>query len=133
MSREISPLESAVITVGSIHGGSKHNIIGDSVKLQLTVRSYSDETRDYLLRRIREISLGLVLTAGMPQELLPEVSIKDEYTPSVYNDPTLTDQAVAVLKSQLGEQNVRPACAPSPHWRAACLRQPHPDSLFLFN
>ncbi|MGD8617514.1 MAG: amidohydrolase [Gammaproteobacteria bacterium] len=86
VSRETSPMESAVITVGSIHGGSKHNIVGESVRLQLTVRSYSDETREYLLRRIREISFGLARTAGLPEDLLPEVRIKDEYTPSVYND-----------------------------------------------
>ncbi|MEN8176800.1 MAG: amidohydrolase, partial [Pseudomonadota bacterium] len=107
VSREISPLESAVITVGSIHGGSKHNIIGDSVKLQLTVRSYSDETRDLLLRRIREMSLGLARTAGLPEELLPVVEIKEEYTPSVFNDPELTGRVVSVLSSELGENQVQ--------------------------
>jgi hippurate hydrolase len=107
VSREVSPLESAVITVGSIHGGSKHNIIGDAVKLQLTVRSYSDETRDYLLRRIREISEGVARTAGLPEGLLPGVQVRDEYTPSVFNDPVLTDRAVAVLSAELGEVNVQ--------------------------
>lgn len=133
VSREISPLESAVITVGSIHGGSKHNIIGDSVKLQLTVRSYSDETRDYLLRRIREISLGLARTTGLPEELLPEVIIRDEYTPSVYNDPALTDQAVAVLKAQLGEQNVLavpPVMAGEDFARYGRTEPPVPSLLF---
>jgi amidohydrolase len=107
VSREISPLESAVITVGSIHGGSKHNIIGESVKLELTVRSYSDETREYLLRRIREISYGIARTAGLSDDLLPEVSIKDEYTPSVFNNPELTDRAVAALATELGDRNVQ--------------------------
>ncbi|MGD8874256.1 MAG: peptidase dimerization domain-containing protein, partial [Gammaproteobacteria bacterium] len=133
VSREISPLESAVITVGSIHGGSKHNIIGDSVKLQLTVRSYSDETRDYLLRRIREISIGLARTAGLPEELLPEVRVKDEYTPSVYNDPSLTDEAAAVLKPELGEQNVRevpPVMAGEDFARYGRTQPPVPSLLF---
>ncbi len=67
VSRELSPLDSAVVTVGSIHGGSKHNIIPDQVKLQLTVRSYADETRKFLLRRIRKISRGIARTAGMPE------------------------------------------------------------------
>ena len=107
VSREISPLEPAVITVGSIHGGSKHNIIGDSVELQLTVRSYSDETREYLLRRIEEISNGVARTAGLPDHLLPEVKVRDEYTPSVFNHPELTDRAVTVLTIELGESNVR--------------------------
>ena len=133
VSREISPLESAVITVGSIHGGSKHNIIGDSVRLQLTVRSYSDETRDYLLHRIREISLGQARTAGLPEELLPEVRIKDEYTPSVYNDPALTDQMSAVLKSALGEQNVQavpPVMAGEDFARYGRTEPPVPSLLF---
>lgn len=107
VSREVSPLEPAVITVGSIHGGSKHNVIGNSVKLQLTVRSYSDKTRDYLLRRITEISLGLARTAGLPEDLLPEVRIEDEYTPSVYNDPELTVKVASILQSEFGDSRVR--------------------------
>jgi amidohydrolase len=107
VSRELSPLDSAVITVGSIHGGTKHNIIPDQVKLQLTVRSYADETRDFLLRRIREISQGIASTAGMPDDKLPMVSIRDEYTPSVYNNPGLVNRIVPVLKSLLGETAVK--------------------------
>ena len=106
VSRELSPLDSAVITVGSIHGGTKHNIIPDQVKLQLTVRSYADNTRDFLLRRIREISQGIARTAGMPDDKLPLVSIRDEYTPSVYNDPELVNRIVPVLESALGETAV---------------------------
>lgn len=106
VSREISPLEPAVITVGSIHGGTKHNVIGDEVKLQLTVRSYSDATRDYLLRRIAEISEGVALTAGLEGELLPRVSIKDEYTPALYNDPAYTERVVTHLRSRMPEGQV---------------------------
>ncbi len=106
ISREISPLESAVITVGSIHGGTKHNIIGNEVKLQLTVRSYSDQSRDFLLKRIEQISHGVAKTAGMPDELLPEVVVKEEYTPSVYNQPEFTQQVVDNLKHVLGNDNI---------------------------
>jgi amidohydrolase len=108
VSRELSPLDSAVITVGSIHGGTKHNIIPDRVMLLLTVRSYADDTREFLLRRIREISQGIARTAGMPEDKLPLVSIRDEYTPSVYNDPGLIRSIVPVLKSVLGEAAVQP-------------------------
>ena len=105
-SREISPLESAVITVGSIHGGTKHNIIGNEVKLQLTVRSYSDQSRDFLLKRIEQISHGVAKTAGMPDKLKPEVVVKDEYTPSVYNQPEFTQQVVNNLEQIIGKDNV---------------------------
>ena len=106
VSREVSPLDSAVITVGSIHGGTKHNIISDEVKLQLTVRSYSDETRNYLLRRIEEISAGVARTAGMPEERLPSVVVRDEYTPAVYNAPELVERALPLLRQSLGEKSV---------------------------
>ncbi len=106
VSREISPLESAVITVGSIHGGTKHNIISNEVKLQLTVRSYSDESRDFLLNRIEEVSHGVAKTAGMPDDLLPQVVVKEEYTPSVYNQPDFTAQVIANLGQAIGANNV---------------------------
>ncbi|MEP4148896.1 MAG: amidohydrolase [Halioglobus sp.] len=106
VSREISPLDSAVVTVGSIHGGTKHNIISDEVRLQLTVRSYSDESRAYLLRRIAEISEGIARTAGMSADQLPIVEIKDEYTPAVYNAPELIETLVPLLEASLGKDAV---------------------------
>ncbi|MFT5521346.1 MAG: amidohydrolase [Enterobacterales bacterium] len=106
VSREISPLESAVITVGSIHGGTKHNIISNGVKLQLTVRSYSDQTRNYLLKRIEEISHGVAKTAGMSDNLLPEVIVQEEYTPSVYNQPEFTQLVIDNLGQAIGKDNV---------------------------
>jgi amidohydrolase len=106
VSRELSPLDNAVVTVGSIHGGTKHNIIPDTVALQLTVRSYSDETRDFLLRRIREISQGIARSAGMSEDRLPRISVRDEYTPAVYNDPDLLDRIIPVLNSTLDENSV---------------------------
>ncbi|TGD72690.1 amidohydrolase [Mangrovimicrobium sediminis] len=106
VSRELPPRETAVVTVGSIHGGTKHNIIPDEVTLQLTVRSYADATRNLLLRRIREISEGVARTAGMPEERLPAVAVKDEYTPAVYNTPALVDKVVPVLQARFGEDAV---------------------------
>jgi amidohydrolase len=107
VSRELSPLDSAVVTVGAIHGGSRHNIIPDEVRLQLTVRSYSDETREFLLRRIREISRGIAQSSGLPDDRLPRITVKDEYTPAVYNDPDLISRIVPVLRSTLGKSAVR--------------------------
>ena len=72
VSREIHPLEPAVVTVGSIHGGTKHNIIPDEVHLQLTLRSYSDEVRAKLIAAIRRIVKGQAIAAG-----LPEASVTD--------------------------------------------------------
>ena len=106
ISREISPLESAVITVGSIHGGTKHNIIGNEVKMQLTVRTYSDQSRDFILKRITEISQGVARTAGLSGSLLPTVKVRNENTPAVYNQPEYTQGLVTTLKSKLGEEQV---------------------------
>ena len=106
VSRELSPLDSAVVTIGSIHGGTKHNIISDEVRLQLTVRSYSDETRAYLLRRIEEVSHGSARTAGMAEDRLPQVTVKDEFTPSVYNSPELVAAVVPLLRNELGDKAV---------------------------
>lgn len=133
VSREISPLESAVITVGSIHGGTKHNVIGNSVKLQLTVRSYSDETRNYLLDRIKEISEGEARTAGLDENLLPIVKVKDEYTPSVLNNPELTDRVVSLLAEKLGKASVRnvpPVMAGEDFARYGRAEPPIPSLLF---
>lgn len=107
VSREISPLEPAVVTVGSIHGGTKHNIIPDFVDLQLTVRSYSDETRASLLSGIKRIVMAQAQVAGLAQDKMPVIKIRDEYTPALYNNPQLTRRVVAVLKNQLGEDNLK--------------------------
>ncbi|MEM7015555.1 MAG: amidohydrolase, partial [Verrucomicrobiota bacterium] len=89
VSRRLNPTDPGVVTVGSIHGGSKHNIIPDEVKLQLTVRSYTDEVRQQLLDGIRQITTDICKTMGCPKEPLIEVD-EEEYTPAAYNDPELT-------------------------------------------
>jgi hippurate hydrolase len=106
VSREIHPVEPGVVTVGSIHAGTKHNIIPDSATLQLTVRSYSDATRETLLNGIRRIAIKNAEAMGFPEDLLPVVEVKDEYTPALWNDPELVARSVAVMKSVIGAANV---------------------------
>jgi hippurate hydrolase len=106
VSREIPPTEPAVVTVGSIHGGTKHNIIPDEAKLQITVRSYSDEVRNSLLSGIERIAMHQALALGFPRERLPQVSIRDEYTPALWNDPALVERGVAVMRAAIGKENV---------------------------
>ena len=106
-SREIDPLQPVVVTVGSIHGGTKHNIIPDEVVMQLTVRSYTDEVRDKTLRAIERIAKGIAQAAGVPEDRAPTVTLKkDEFTPATYNTPELVERVVGVLRKTVGEQNV---------------------------
>lgn len=105
-SREIDPLEPVVVTVGSIHGGTKHNIIPDEVKLQLTVRTYKDETRTQTLDAIERIVKGIAASAGIPKELEPTVKVRDEHTPATYDSPELVDRILPVFRKLLGEENV---------------------------
>ena len=108
VSREIKPIDAGVVTVGSIHGGTKHNIIPDEVKLQLTVRSYTDETRTKLLEGIKRIARGQAIAMGLPDDKLPDVKIADESTPSTYNNPELADRIVNVLKAKLKDVQIIP-------------------------
>ncbi len=105
-SREISPLDAAVVTVGSIHGGTKHNIIPSEVRLQLTLRSYTDEVRNKTISSIKRISRGIAQSAGLPEELYPEISLKDEYTPALYNNPEFTDTVKSIAETAIGKENV---------------------------
>ncbi len=106
VSRELSPLDPGVITVGSIHGGTKRNVIPDSVKLELTVRSYSDPVRKQLLDGISRIATAEARGYGLPDQLLPEITHADRYTPAVYNTPALTDQLLPILRKTLGKEAV---------------------------
>ena len=107
VSRENNPLDPVVITVGSIHGGTKHNIIPDEVKMQITVRTYKSEVREHVLAAIERIAKGIAAAGGMPPERAPIVSIsKDQFCPATYNNPELTKRLVAVWKKSLGDENV---------------------------
>lgn len=103
VSREISPTEPAVLTVGSIHGGTKHNIIPGEVHLQLTLRSYTDQVRRQMIAAIKRITHGLAEAAGVPEDRMPIVEVGDEFTPACYNDPTLTARMAKVVDQWLGE------------------------------
>lgn len=107
VSRENSPLDPAVITVGSIHGGSKHNIIPDEVNLQLTVRAYREEVRKRMLASIERITKGIAQAAGIPEDRAPIIKVSDTmFTAATYNDPALTERLAGVFKQALGEENV---------------------------
>jgi len=106
-SRENNPLDPIVVTVGSIHGGTKRNIIPDEVKMQLTVRTYKKEVRDKALAAIDRIAREIAAAAGVPPERAPVVTVrKDEVCPATYNNPELTKRLVAVWKKSLGDENV---------------------------
>jgi amidohydrolase len=106
-SRENNPLEPIVVTVGSVHGGTKHNIIPDEVKMQLTVRSYKSEVRDRVLRAIDRITKGIATAAGVPPDRAPIVEVlQDQFTPVTYNNPELTRRLVEVWKKALGADKV---------------------------
>ncbi|TNE34182.1 MAG: amidohydrolase [Alphaproteobacteria bacterium] len=106
VSRELDPLDSAVVTVGSFHAGAKHNIISDEAKLQITVRSYSDATRKHVLDGIARIARGEAMAAGLPEQLYPEVTVEEPYTPSTFNDPAFSEQMATSFRNRFGEGRV---------------------------
>jgi amidohydrolase len=107
VSREVDPQDAAVVTVGSIHGGTKHNIIGDSVKLQLTVRSYEDSTRKHVLDGIRRIAEAQAMSAGMPKDKMPIVTIADDPYPATWNTDAQTGRLAELFKATFGKDRVR--------------------------
>ncbi|RYE84455.1 MAG: amidohydrolase [Hyphomicrobiales bacterium] len=106
VSRELDPQAAAVVTVGSIQGGSKHNIIGSEVKLLLTVRSFSPDVRKQLLDGIARIAKGEAIAAGMPEDRMPVMKIKDEFTPSTFNTAPLAARMQALWGTRFGKDRV---------------------------
>lgn len=106
VSRNLKPTEAAVITVGAIKGGIKHNIIPDEVTLKLTVRTYTEAVRKMVHKRIKEISRGVAIAAGLSEDKMPEVIIPDSFTPANYNDPDLVDKMIASAGTAIGKENV---------------------------
>ncbi|MBB3166977.1 amidohydrolase [Simiduia aestuariiviva] len=102
VSREIAPKEPAVITVGSFHAGTKHNIISDEARLQVTVRNDSWETREYLMKAIERVAVNVGRAAGLPEDNLPKVVISDEPTPPTVNNIPLTQRLKATWSAKLG-------------------------------
>ncbi|MDT8068051.1 MAG: amidohydrolase [Terriglobia bacterium] len=105
VSRETSPFDPAVVTVGSIHGGTRGNIIPDEVKLQLTIRSYRDEVREHTMTAIRRICDAEATAAGAPR--MPEIT-NPESVHSTYNDPVLSERLTAALTKSMGADHVLP-------------------------
>lgn len=107
VSRENSPFDPAVVTVGSIHGGTKHNIIPDEVHLKLTVRAYKEDVRKRILASIERITKGIAAAAGIPADRAPIVTVDEsEFTASTYNNPNLTRRIAKALQSVLGKDHV---------------------------
>jgi hippurate hydrolase len=107
VSRETDPQDPAVVTVGSFQAGSKHNIISDEALLLLTVRSYGDETRAKLLDGIERIARGEAITAGMPEDRMPVVTLrKAEFTPATYNSPEFSVEMAKLFESRFGKDRV---------------------------
>jgi amidohydrolase len=108
VSREVDPQDAAVVTVGSFHAGTKHNIISDEAKLQLTVRSFSDKTRAMLLDGIRRIARGEAIVTGVPDDRMPVVKVEEkEFTPSTFNTPDFTQEMGAFLATRFGADRVK--------------------------
>jgi hippurate hydrolase len=103
VSRNKDPFDPAVITVGSIHGGTKHNIIGTSVHMQLTVRTYKDDTRKLVLDGIKRIAENEGRAFDLPEDKLPMVTVSDDFAPSLYDDPALVQKLLPALHAELGD------------------------------
>ena len=107
VSRQESPQDPAVVTVGDIHGGTKRNIIPYEVKMELTTRAFSDHARQVIVDGIRRTAQGVALSAGVPEDRAPIITVlEDESTPVLYNDPALAARVKASLVQALGAKNV---------------------------
>ena len=112
VSRENDPRDPAVVTVGSFHSGTKHNIISDEAKLQLTVRSYKPEVRKALLDGIARIARGEAIAAGLPEDRMPVVHVREaQSTPSVFNTENFTNRARELFTAHFGPERVTNAPA----------------------
>ena len=106
VSRELSPRDPGVVTVGSFHSGTKHNIISDEARLQLTVRNTSEQTRQLLLDGIERIAENMGRVAGLPEDMLPEVVISEESTPPTTNDTALARRLRSAWVARMGVEHV---------------------------
>jgi hippurate hydrolase len=107
VSREKNPLDPAVVTVGSFQAGNKHNIIPEDARLQLTVRTYKPEVRKLLLDGIARISRGEAISAGVPDDRMPVVTIREgQHTPATYNSDKLATRVTELFARQFGPDRV---------------------------
>lgn len=107
VSRQEDPRDPTVVTVGTIQGGTKRNIIPDQVRMELTTRAFTDKSREIVLDGIRNTARGVAVAAGVPDDQAPIVTVlEDESTPVTYNDPALAARVKAALTAALGAKNV---------------------------
>jgi len=106
VSRENSPFDPAVVTVGSIHGGTRGNIIPDEVHLQLTIRTYKEEVRKRILASLERMAKGIAAADGVPPSRAPTVTASEDAYPATYNDPQLTLRLAQIFRNALGKENV---------------------------
>jgi len=107
VSRELKPGVPAVVTVGSIHGGTKRNIIPDEVRLELTLRTFDERVMEQLVKAIRRISEGLARAAGVPEDRLPLITSLPESVGVMRNDPVLTRRIVDAFRTWFGPERLR--------------------------
>jgi amidohydrolase len=107
VARQIDPQQPAVLTVGTIHGGTKRNIIPDEVTMGLTLRAYSDKVRDQIIADVRRTAEGIAVGYGVPEDRMPIVTVsKTEITPATYNDPAFAERLRAIAAAALGADHV---------------------------
>jgi amidohydrolase len=107
VSRQVDPQQPAVLTVGTIHGGLKRNIISEEVMLGLTLRTYSDAVRDQIIAAVKRTAEGVAVAYGMPADRMPVVTVsKSEITPATINDPAFAERLRGVAAAALGKEHV---------------------------
>jgi hippurate hydrolase len=107
VSRESSPLDPVGVTVSSVHGGTKVNVVPDEIKLLVSVRAFNDQARDRAVKSVERICKGMAQAAGIPDALAPIVKATDEDRVSaLYNDPALCERMTAVFRQELGADKV---------------------------
>jgi hippurate hydrolase len=112
VARQVDPQQPAVLTVGTIHGGTKRNIIPEEVTMGLTLRSYSDKVRDQIIEAVKRTADGVAIGYGVPQDRMPIVTVsKTEIAPATLNDPALAERMRKVAEATLGANHVDTAAA----------------------
>ena len=107
VARQVDPQQPAVLTVGTIHGGTKRNIIPEEVTMGLTLRTYSDKVRDQIIADVRRTAEGIAIGYGVPQDRMPIVTVsQSEITPATYNNPAFAESLRAIAVSALGADHV---------------------------
>lgn len=111
VSREISPIDPAVVTVGVFQGGTKGNIIPTKVKLALTIRSYKDDVRNHLIEAIKRKTKAIAISYGVKEKDFPIFKLRDTYTPALYNNPEFTNLIIKGFENYFGNDNINEVSA----------------------